>query len=161
MFIITRSTKTYILVSFIACIAQFADVPKKLMNVYIVIHLTVLLEGNYWKFQLLGAIIDTLHACMHMYINRARQHVLPIATKVVIATLICTYTSLYACIFAYRYIGSAKYRLPIWQNFQYRQSVFFDISTDIQALANCLMHCLVVTIFTVLIITLQVLLLFC
>ena len=57
------------------------------VNERIVIHLTVLLEGNYWKFQLLAYF-----ACMHMYINRARQHVLPIATKVVIATLICTYT---------------------------------------------------------------------
>ena len=64
------------------------------VNERIVIHLTVLLEGNYWKFQLLGAMIVHMayFACMHMYINRARQHVLPIATKVVIATLICTYT---------------------------------------------------------------------
>ena len=54
----------------------------------------------------------------------------------------------------YRYIGSAKYRLPIWQNFQYRQSVFFEIvpiflpifytSTNWLII---LMHCLVVTIF--------------
>ena len=28
---------------------------------------------------------------------------------------------------AYRYIGLAIYRLPIWQNFQYRESVFFEI----------------------------------
>ena len=54
----------------------------------------------------------------------------------------------------YRYIRSAKYRLPIWENFQYRQSVFFEIvlmflpmfytSTNWLIL---LMHCLVVTIF--------------
>ena len=54
----------------------------------------------------------------------------------------------------YQYIGSAKYRLPIWQIFQYRQSVFFEIvliflsifytSTNWLIL---LMHCLVVTIF--------------
>ena len=54
----------------------------------------------------------------------------------------------------YRYIGLAIYRLLIWQNFQYRELVFFEIalifSTDIQALANWLIllkHCLVVTIF--------------
>ena len=54
----------------------------------------------------------------------------------------------------YRYIGSAKYWLLIWQNFQYRQSVFFEIvpiflpifytSTNRLIL---LKHCLVVTIF--------------
>ena len=53
-----------------------------------------------------------------------------------------------------RYIGLVKYRLSIWQNFQYRQSVFFEIvpiflpiiytSTNELIL---LMHCLVVTIF--------------
>ena len=54
----------------------------------------------------------------------------------------------------YRYIGLTKYRLPIWQNFQYRQLVFFEIvpiflpifytSTNWLIL---LMHCLVVAIF--------------
>ena len=27
----------------------------------------------------------------------------------------------------YQYIGLAKYQLPIWQKFQYQQSVFFEI----------------------------------
>ena len=54
----------------------------------------------------------------------------------------------------HRYIGLAKYRLPIWQDFQYRQSAFFEIvpillpifytSTNWLIL---LMHCLVVTSF--------------
>ena len=72
-------------------------------------------------------------------------------------------TSIYLIVEVYQYIGSAKYRLPIWQNFQYWQLVFFEIvlifipifyiSTNWLIL---LMHCtcLVVTIFTVLIITL-------
>ena len=50
----------------------------------------------------------------------------------------------------YRYIGSAKYQLLIWQNLQYRKSVFFwnctDISTDIFTCTNNLMQCLIVTI---------------
>ena len=54
----------------------------------------------------------------------------------------------------YPYIGSAKYRLLIWLNFQYRQSVFFEIVpiflqifyTNTNELI-LLMHCLVVTIF--------------
>ena len=49
----------------------------------------------------------------------------------------------------YRYIRSAKYRLPIWQNLQYWKSVFFnctDITTDIFTCTDNLMHCLVVTI---------------
>ena len=51
----------------------------------------------------------------------------------------------------YRYIGLAKYRLPIWQNFQYRKSIFFEIvqiaiSTDIFTCTNNLILCLIVTI---------------
>ena len=65
----------------------------------------------------------------------------------------------------YRYIGSAKYWLPIWQNFQYRQLVLFEIVpiflpifyTSTNGLI-LLMHCLVVTTFTVLIITILLLL---
>ena len=49
----------------------------------------------------------------------------------------------------YRYIGSAKYRLPIWQNFQYRQ--FFKNCTPILYTSTnwliLLMHCLVVATF--------------
>ena len=58
-------------------------------------------------------------------------------------------------------VVAAKYRLPIWQNIQYQQSVFFEVvpifllifytSTNWLIL---LMHYLVVTIFTMLLITL-------
>ena len=54
----------------------------------------------------------------------------------------------------YRYIRSAKYRLPIWQIFQYRQSVFFEIVLIFLLIFYTntnwlilLMHCLVVSIF--------------
>ena len=64
-------------------------------------------------------------------------------------------------------VVAAKYRLPIWQNIQYQQSVFFEVvpifllifytSTNWLIL---LIHYLVVTIFTMWLIILQVLLLF-